>query len=848
MGAEPNARSFIADTAIDRPRPPAPLAPWALGLAAGIALENAVPLNPIACAVVTVAAAVVLIRRSSRMSKTATIAVAILAAAGLGAARHHVAFRRVPADHVVHYSSPERQLARVRGTIASRPSIYRRGYEPFEPWLFDQDRTSLLLTAEAVETTSGWAPASGLVRVTVAGAALELREGDRVEAFGWLYRPSPPANPGQFEWATYNARQGVRVAMACDQPESVQPAADASGASARRLPQLRDYARRLLLDDRIETGDEHLSLFDAIILGRRSDIDRHIESLFVRTGCAHYLAVSGLHVGMMALTVWAILRALGFSRRVVVIVTLIEVAAYAMIAEPRPPILRAAIMTAAFCLAMLFRRPISPANSLSLAALLLLTIRPTALFDAGFQLSFQVVAAIVFLSPALSAMLSRAARALARRPRVSPEIEEAAQAITPRRTLVRAAGLRIWQAMCVTLTAWVSALPILAAHFGEVNLLGWLNSFVALPFVFAVVALGFVKLTAAAIWPALAGPLNAVLDLAMQALVAVMSWLADWAGAPTPLPHPPLYLTIAYYGVLIAAAAFHYRRRGRRALAASAGLLVAAVAAWQIVPNSDTSVRITQLAVGRGTSTVIELPGGKAWLYDAGASGAVDPGSGIILPYLRSRGVTRIEGIILSHANLDHFGGVPSLLDAMPCGPIYVPTGFERFCESGPGAALLDEIKKRGHPLEPIDSTARWTSGDATFQVLWPHADSPPHLEANDTSVVLRLGYADRSVLFTGDIDYPPQQWLIENEDLTADVLMLPHHGAVVGSTRGFLEAVAADWLVRSSFVRDADSPELAAIAGDTPLLNTAEVGAVIVRLGEAGVSAKGFRNDARSP
>jgi beta-lactamase superfamily II metal-dependent hydrolase len=103
-------------------------------------------------------------------------------------------------------------------------------------------------------------------------------------------------------------------------------------------------------------------------------------------------------------------------------------------------------------------------------------------------------------------------------------------------------------------------------------------------------------------------------------------------------------------------------------------------------------------------------------------------------------------------------------------------------------------------------------------------------------------------VLFTGDIDHAPQQWLIENEDLTAEVLVLPHHGAVVANTHEFLEAVDANWLVRSSFVRDRESPELAAVAGDTPVLNTADVGAVIVRLGQAGVIVEGFQGNARSP
>jgi competence protein ComEC len=304
-------------------------------------------------------------------------------------------------------------------------------------------------------------------------------------------------------------------------------------------------------------------------------------------------------------------------------------------------------------------------------------------------------------------------------------------------------------------------------------------------------------------------------------------------------------LIVLYYAGLAAIAA-----RARRYLPRRTGSIAAAVVCVCIVvwwwggQGAPDGVRITQLAVGRGTSTVIELPDGNVWLYDAGASGNYDPGAGVIVPYLHHRGIRRLAGIIISHPNLDHFGGVPSLIDAVASGPVYLSPHFARQCnEDGPCAVLLEWLEARGHPIVLVDADETLQLGDGVIaEALWPPSKLPLGLDVNDGSLVLRLCYGTSSVLFTGDIGYVPQQWLMDHADPTADVLVLPHHGSVEANTRAFIQTVGASMLVRSTFTPSAESPALTAAVGNNDLYNTADVGAVEISLGREGIEIHGSR------
>jgi competence protein ComEC len=828
-----------------------------VGIALGIIVDSKLSLAPAAGAILFTVVAGGLAAPSVRRRAAALLAV--IGGICCGAVLHHHAFLSIAADDVATFTTAEDSPARVTGRIASEPLVRQRGQGPFESWQFGSDRVSFVLQADAIEAEGRMRPATGLVTVSVKTAALTARRADRVEVFGWLYRPRGPRNPGQFDWALFNARRGIRACLSCDDERNVRVLGRDNMGTDALLTAWRNRVRTILLDDRIESSDEGASLLDAVVLGRRAGIDRDMERSFLDTGCAHFLAVSGLNVGMLACAIWFPARIMGVDRRRCAVVVMLMVVAYALLAEPCPPIIRAAIMTCALCAAMLLRQRRWMTAALSLA-LTVLVFDPLSLFDIGFQLSFITVAGIVYLAPVVqegieaSPLLFRKMRrgGAASVALIDASIAEDVAKRHERRSFHRAA----LTALSVSLTAWACSLPIVASGFGRVSPWGWMNSIIAAPLVFVVMLLGFAKLAVGAVWPILARPVDVALDLLVRLLLEVMNLLSRLPGTVIDVTPPPWWLSALFYLCLVCVAAWRRGLIGRRTAGGVCAALGIGALAWAAWPSTLAGVRVTQLAVGRGTSSVIELPDGQVWLYDAGSSGADDPGERIVAPYLRQRGIRRLDGIVLSHPNLDHFSGVPSLTRMFRCGPVYVSSRFEPL--SGPGTpsrALLDALSVADHPVRVIDGVP---DGDATrvkevgvgvsIEILWPPPDLPADVEANDTSLVMRLRHQGRSILFTGDLDVAAQRWLIEHEDLSADVLMLPHHGAVVSTTAEFLSAVGASHVIRSSFERDADSPILMRLVGDATLHNTGEVGAVTVLVGDGGdLRVFGFVDDAVS-
>ncbi len=276
------------------------------------------------------------------------------------------------------------------------------------------------------------------------------------------------------------------------------------------------------------------------------------------------------------------------------------------------------------------------------------------------------------------------------------------------------------------------------------------------------------------------------------------------------------------------------------------------LAAWRMAPPGPSrELRVEILAVGSGSAHLIRLPGGHTLLYDMGARPPYDIQRWTLGPLLARSNIYRIDALLLSHPDLDHFSGVPDLLSRQWVRRVLTTGLFDLLClPDSPSGRLLQQLESHGFTPQSIGRGERLSgTGDAHVECLWPPPpdDLPSTLTTNDASMVLRITFGGRRILLTGDIEDYAQRQLIDETDLRADVLVLPHHGAVTTFTRSFIQAVNPTWCIRSSGQHDADTRTgLLDALQHRRYLNTAEHGDITITLTSEGLTVSYSRQPRR--
>ena len=385
-----------------KPSVPRPLIPVACALACGIVFDRFVPL-PVwillsLCGALGAAAGACMLP-ALRRSAAASVLVYLLVAAS-GALSHHVRYHHVPDGDVSHVAREEPLLVSLRGKVVTEPWHQKLGRR-------DDYLASYDVAVDGVRAGGAWADASGRVRVRQYGALKEIPFGARVELTGSIRVPPAPTGPGQVDYREYLRRSRIRAIL------TVPGAHHARVTRRTMLHPVRTLAHHIRWRARgvIERSfpPKEGAVLDAMILGNRRAVTEESLWAFAASGTMHFLAISGLHVGIIAGLIWWILKHIGvpagWTRGTVMAVVIL----YAYVTGGRPPIVRAAVMTCAFCFATFMDREADIMNVLATAALVLLACAPANLFDAGFQLSFAAVFAIAGLMPLITPFATRVA-------------------------------------------------------------------------------------------------------------------------------------------------------------------------------------------------------------------------------------------------------------------------------------------------------------------------------------------------------------------------------------------------------------------------------------------------------
>ncbi len=815
--------------------PRRPAVPAAVALMAGIFAHDSLPAQPIlgiALLSALIATALLLFERPKLCSIALLLASAV---AGLAVAQIEAFF--YPLDHISAFATEQRRLAQLELSLDHPPRVLSWPFGQYRALAPKQVATA---SVRRIKTWNGWTDCRGDVLVQIAQPHPRLQQGQVVRVIGMLERPGPAMNPGQFDWAGYYREQRILASVQIAQADNItilEP------ARISPLSWLREQARRALARGfPLNRALDH-ALLRALVLGDTDPELRDIQEQFRRTGTSHHLAISGMHVAVLGGVVFGICRLLRLGPRAACWASLVFVVLYGAVALPSPPVVRSVLLCLSFGVGILQRRSTDAIQLLALTVLAMLVYHPLDLYNAGFQLSFgTVLGLMIFTRPMLEAMARR-------------DIDEDIAHFTrwPGPFEVIQMNLKRWivTTLAAGIVAWIVSMPLIALHFEQLNPWAVLASILLAPIVFLSLIGGFAKIVLTLLWPSLAGAWAGMATSPIAGMRHTVDWLATFPGADVPLPSPPVWAVLLYYALLLSLL-IHWPRPAVRKSArvvALAGCVTLAILplreGFAAMHAHAGELKVTLLAIGGGQCAVIEPPGAQAVLVDAGSATLSDLFRKALGPFLRHEGRRDIRSIFISHANYDHFSAIAEVAAAYDVGQVMVSDQFAaQSTDNPPAVSLLRTLDAMDRAPRQIEMGQTIDIGPGVaVQVVWPPekcASGP-----NNSSLVLRLSFAGRTILFTGDLQSPGQRELLDSgQDLHSDVLIAPHHGSYEPTSAAFVAAVNPAYILASDDrTPSAKQRAFDQAMSDRLVYRTHTSGAIVIRISRIGqVSVDPFR------
>jgi len=665
--------------------------------------------------------------------------------------------------------------------------------------------------------------------------ALDLGTGDRLEIVVRLRRPANYRNPGVFNFQRYLERQGIFWTGTIRNPRLITVLG--RGPSLWRMTDRIGKAIESKLSKPFAEDRETQGLVLGIVLGLKHDLTADVERDFQAGGLYHMVVVSGFNLAVVAATVTFLSRFVFVRRGLRFALVVAAVIGYTSLVGDQSPVIRAAVMVFIVILGKLLDRNCPTLNAISLAGFVLLVIDPTSLEDSSFQMTFAAAAAVAGIGvPAARWILQGLHEKLHDFKNVELDgflAPEVADWRVERRMFCERHGLPHWVVTAPWRIYWVTAESLIISLAVEIVFVAFMvESFhrvapvapllnVPAGLIAAVVTpLGLLLIAVPNI---LASPLVWIQQQLLHALLALLRTALSFPFATLRVPSAPLWLW-AVYGFCAAMLIVGIYRRNLWTFGAGLGAVAAlhlAIVFGDFSPASPKVITVTFLDVGQGDSVLIEFPDGQRMLIDGGGIAAgrflelqdrstFSIGEDVVSAYLFSRGIRRLDVVVLTHAHNDHLSGLFDVLTNFEVGELWLG----RNPMIPPYRAFLELAQRRAVPLRFV--TAGQQLG--AFTVLHP----PQHWRVrksaeNNDSVVLLLRSGSQTALFTGDLELPLPA--IE----FANLLKVSHHGS-----KGVRMRVKSDVRVISV---GANNPFGHPHPSTLPALRTDLLGAIEVKL-----------------
>jgi len=665
-------------------------------------------------------------------------------------------------------------------------------------------RLSFVLLAETVEKDGKIIPVRGKISVKVLNGIPEISTGDKVYFKSGIRSIRNFNNPGGFDFKRYMAFNGI-TGTAYAAWDNIRIEQNEENIEWKRVIENARKKFAFLIDNSASYGEA--GVLKALVIGDQNSITPEIREAFNRTGTSHILSISGLHVGIVATVSFLFFNKLlsyfnlflwnAWTRKGAAILSLLPVIIYGLLAGMSPSTQRAVIMVSVFLMSFFIEREQDGINTLAVAAMLILALHPPSLFLISFQLSFL---SVWFIIAGMNLTLYRKDG--------ESKAEEGWRLRLQRRTAAF---------FLVSFFATIGTFPVVMYYFNQVSLVGLAANCVAVPLIgFAVVSAGLLSFFIYPVSSLVSVWLIKASSLILGVSLEFINYFAKLPFAAIKTVTPSFFEITWYYillGVVFVILKEKSREIGREREASVFGrikhkapfiaivlLIIAGYADiwyWLDKRFLQKDLKVTVVDVGQGTSALLELPGGYNVLVDGGGfsdNSIFDVGEKITAPFLWRKKIRSVDALVLSHPNSDHLNGLLYIAENFNVKGIWTngeaadSLGYKR---------LLEIIREKNIMMKDFKEAVRDRVINGTrFQILYPEAGFKEKKEkwrkGDNSSLVLKAVFGEKSFLFTGDIKEKGESDLVRlaGNHLKSTVLIVPHHGSKSSSTDKFIDKI----------------------------------------------------------
>ncbi len=781
-----------------------------------------------------------------------------------GISYHHLRFSSNTRNNISNFINAKKISVRLRGIVVSPPVNKTSSGSALSSIKHCKDMSAFLLRAEAIESTSesviseatprGWKNVTGVVKINIYPTQQEemtkksyylsdeLKYGYRVELIGNISTPSSSRNSGQFDYKQYLRRQNPRVDAIASvvSISSIKTLSEEHGNYFYTFV----YGLKNKLNTIIEQNVKKRSipLISSILLGNREKVPVNLMDGFLNTGTIHFLAISGLHVGILVVSLHYLLRLFRLNTRCLALIIILTVFLYAAITGMKPPIIRAGIMVATYYGAFIINRRWNLSNSIAAAVFFILLINPSDLFNVGFQLSVLAVLGIVYTSNKFETFFWK-----------STLLVERLQAKEERNEIWFRIKIYCRKTFCVSMGAWIAVMPLIAYYFHIVTPLNVLLNIIIFPLVWIILVGGFIVLIAGLVFPVLATPfawLISYSEIALENLILLFSTNSKTFFYTS----TPLWIWIVIYYLVVILFILRERFKIKMAYMIIATLVIANIFVFSgLSGRSPDGLKLTCFDVRHGASFFIQFPNGKNMLYDTGTRGNYDVGKFVVAPYLWQQGIKKIDTVVISHVHDDHCNGIPSIINRFKVDNAFVN---KFFLQSGNKAELLrlftEEKTKtgllaNGLEIKGYEPTKIMILNPPDKDTLKDEGVFVKNISINDSSSVLLIDYLGYRILLCADIGEKGIEMLLSgkgnpNADMSVDIIQVPHHGGFIMNTGDLVKYAKPEHAIINGLAKDISTSTIADYQKHgVSLHKTYESGAISFTINKKGIKASKF-------